>query len=424
MLRNTKEKIDSGTKNVLKSLVKKVRKGHKNLIEEGEYSSDSDKEKISTQSLTCELHIETPPDDANKSYTPPVHLLPIETSQVEVTKPKEEITLPKLTLVLPEMIQAIQPEVIQPSQDAHPKGLAQENIPKAKKKSVLELPMPPIEFNPTNREVRKRSAVDSKTPDLKPEQFKDQEKNHFQEVCNQLKDAPVVVSPFETFPDPLQFPRKTRSRPIVINRPQLNEESKERAFESYKILEKIGEGTYGKVFKAMDLLTNQLVAMKYVRMEKETEGFPITGLREIKILRELQHPNIIRMSEIVHRDDEAKKEVGTYLVFEYMNHDLMGLIDNEKMKLDEITIYRIFKQLLEGLNYCHKRNILHRDLKCSNILVNNRGEAKLADFGLGRQWINERPYTNQVISLWYRPIELLLGEEKYGPSIDIWRCEF
>lgn len=273
-----------------------------------------------------------------------------------------------------------------------------------------------------NREVlKKSSAVDPKTPDMKPEQFKNQEKGHYQEVCNRLKEDPVVVSPFENFLEPLQFPRKSQTRPTVINRPQLDGESMERPFNSYKVLQQIGEGTYGKVFKAMDLISNQLVAMKYVRMEKETEGFPITALREIKILRELQHPNIIRMTEIVHKDDEANKEVGTYLVFEYMNHDLTGLIANEQVKLDEFTIYRIFKQLLEGLNYCHKRNILHRDLKCSNILVNNRGEAKLADFGLGRHWIIERPYTNPVISMWYRSIELLLGEEKYGPSIDMWR---
>lgn len=139
----------------------------------------------------------------------------------------------------------------------------------------------------------------------------------------------------------------------------------------------------------------------------------------MKILRGLQHPNIIQLREIVY-DESKKNESGTYLVFEYMNHDLMGLLDNETMMFDEPTIYRIMRQILEGLNHCHKRNILHRDLKCSNILVNNSGVVKLADFGLGRQWICERPYTNNVISLWYRPIELLLGEEKYGTSVDMW----
>ncbi|UYV76278.1 CDK12 [Cordylochernes scorpioides] len=114
-----------------------------------------------------------------------------------------------------------------------------------------------------------------------------------------------------------------------------------------------------------------------------------------------------------------------YLVFEYMDHDLMGLIDSNMVEFSEQHIASFMKQLLEGLNYCHQKNFLHRDIKCSNILMNNKGQIKLADFGLARLYNaenKERPYTNKVITLWYRPPELLLGEERYGPAIDIWSC--
>ncbi|XP_048451593.1 cyclin-dependent kinase 13-like, partial [Rhincodon typus] len=113
-----------------------------------------------------------------------------------------------------------------------------------------------------------------------------------------------------------------------------------------------------------------------------------------------------------------------YLVFEYMDHDLMGLLESGLVHFTENHIKSFMRQLMEGLDYCHKKNFLHRDIKCSNILLNNRGQIKLADFGLARLYNSEesRPYTNKVITLWYRPPELLLGEERYTPAIDVWSC--
>ncbi|NXX55443.1 CDK13 kinase, partial [Scopus umbretta] len=113
-----------------------------------------------------------------------------------------------------------------------------------------------------------------------------------------------------------------------------------------------------------------------------------------------------------------------YLVFEYMDHDLMGLLESGLVHFNENHIKSFMRQLMEGLAYCHKKNFLHRDIKCSNILLNNRGQIKLADFGLARLYNSEesRPYTNKVITLWYRPPELLLGEERYTPAIDVWSC--
>ncbi|XP_034945434.1 cyclin-dependent kinase 12 [Chelonus insularis] len=203
----------------------------------------------------------------------------------------------------------------------------------------------------------------------------------------------------------------------------------ERCVDVFEVIAQIGEGTYGQVYKAQDKRAGVLVALKKVRLENEKEGFPITAVREIKILRQLNHKNIVNLREIVTDKQDAKdfrKDKGSfYLVFEYMDHDLMGLLESGMVNFNEMNNASIMKQLLDGLNYCHGKNFLHRDIKCSNILMNNRGEVKLADFGLARLYNAEdrqRPYTNKVITLWYRPPELLLGEERYGPAIDVWSC--
>ncbi|VDP12968.1 unnamed protein product [Onchocerca flexuosa] len=149
-------------------------------------------------------------------------------------------------------------------------------------------------------------------------------------------------------------------------------------------------------------------------------------VREIKILRQLNHRNVVKLIDIVTDKQTAadfRKDKGAfYLVFEYLDHDLMGILESQFVEFSDDQISSLMKQLVSGLEYCHSIGFLHRDIKCSNILLNNKGELKLADFGLARFYDEDqdRPYTNRVITLWYRPPELLLGEERYTTAVDVW----
>eukprot|EP00743_Colponemidia_sp_Colp-15_P001567 GILK01001712.1.p1 GENE.GILK01001712.1~~GILK01001712.1.p1 ORF type:complete len:845 (-),score=150.63 GILK01001712.1:357-2891(-) len=197
-----------------------------------------------------------------------------------------------------------------------------------------------------------------------------------------------------------------------------------RSVEIFQKLEQIGEGTYGKVYKARNKVSNEIVALKKINMENEKEGFPITAIREIKILKRLNHPNVVKLLEIVtsKATEYNKKRGSVYMVFEYMDHDLTGLIDmRPRINFTIPQIKCFMKQILEGLDYCHLNNIMHRDIKGANLLISNGGVLKLADFGLARPYSEQSMrYTNRVITLWYRPPELLLGSIKYGPAVDMW----
>ncbi|XP_021887086.1 cyclin-dependent kinase C-2-like [Carica papaya] len=204
-----------------------------------------------------------------------------------------------------------------------------------------------------------------------------------------------------------------------------------RTIDCFDKLEHIGEGTYGQVYMAREIESGEIVALKRIRMENELEGFPMTAIREIKILNKLNHENVIKLKEIVTspgrgRDEQRgldnKYKGGIYMVLEYMDHDLTGLSKRPGMRFTVSQIKCYMKQLLTGLHYCHINQVLHRDIKGSNLLINNEGNLKLADFGLARflPSNNRESLTNCVITLWYRPPELLLGSTKYGPAVDMW----
>ncbi|KAK9478499.1 kinase-like domain-containing protein [Lipomyces japonicus] len=191
----------------------------------------------------------------------------------------------------------------------------------------------------------------------------------------------------------------------------------ERTGSVYERKAQVGEGTYGKVYKAVNAITNEMVALKRIRMESERDGFPITALREIKLLQSVRHENVVSLLEMM------VEKSSVYMVFDYMDHDLSGILTHPNFVLEQAHVKHLFKQLLSGLNYLHKRGILHRDIKGSNILLNNDGQLKIADFGLARFYNKHKSnvdYTNRVITLWYRPPELLLGATAYGPGVDVW----
>lgn len=185
--------------------------------------------------------------------------------------------------------------------------------------------------------------------------------------------------------------------------------------DDYVKLEKIGEGTYGVVYKARNKKTGKFVALKKIRLESEEEGVPSTAIREISLLKELQHPNIVTLEEILHQDSKL------YLVFEFMQMDLKKYTDTVKGDVDPMLVKSYTYQILQGIVFCHARRVLHRDLKPQNLLIDLNGAIKLADFGLGRAFgIPVRAYTHEVVTLWYRAPEVLLGSQRYSCPVDVW----
>ncbi|KAI7747880.1 hypothetical protein M8C21_018555, partial [Ambrosia artemisiifolia] len=180
----------------------------------------------------------------------------------------------------------------------------------------------------------------------------------------------------------------------------------------------IGQGTYSNVYKARDLITGKIVALKKVRFDNlEPESVKFMA-REIIILKKLNHPNIIKLQGLV----TSRMSSSLYLVFEYMEHDLSGLAAVQGVKFTEPQVKCYIKQLLSGLEHCHENGVLHRDIKGSNLLIDNDGILKIADFGLA-SFFNpqqKQPMTSRVVTLWYRPPELLLGATSYGVGIDLW----
>ncbi|KAE8718259.1 putative serine/threonine-protein kinase [Hibiscus syriacus] len=183
-------------------------------------------------------------------------------------------------------------------------------------------------------------------------------------------------------------------------------------------LDKIGQGTYSSVFRAREVETGRMVALKKVRLDNfQPESIRFMA-REITILRRLNHPNIMKLEGVI----TSRFSSTIYLVFEYMEHDLSGLSSCPDIKLSDAQVKCYMKQLLMGLEHCHLRNVMHRDIKASNILVNNQGVLKLGDFGLANILTskNKHRLTSRVVTLWYRPPELLMGSTSYDVTVDLW----
>lgn len=191
-----------------------------------------------------------------------------------------------------------------------------------------------------------------------------------------------------------------------------------RPVETFEKKNRIGEGTYGTVYRAIDRETGEVVALKKIILHNEQQvGFPITSLREARVLRRLSHPNCVGLRDVA---------VGTqrdcvFLVFEYCEHDMSTLMQYTTKKFSESEVKGLMVQLLRAIEYIHSLWIVHRDLKMSNLLYNSKGLLKLADFGLAREYGHPVPLmTPKVVTLWYRAPELLLGTDTYGPAVDMW----
>ena len=198
---------------------------------------------------------------------------------------------------------------------------------------------------------------------------------------------------------------------------------------SFQQLEKLGEGTYAtvrgrlgvrssraQVFKGRNRQTGEFVALKEIHLDSE-EGTPSTAIREISLMKELKHENIVRLHDVIHTENKLM------LVFDYMDKDLKRYMDahGERGQLDMATVKSFTYQLLRGIAFCHEHRVLHRDLKPQNLLINHRGQLKLADFGLARAFgIPVNTFSNEVVTLWYRAPDVLLGSRTYNTSIDMW----
>ncbi|XP_067843925.1 cyclin-dependent kinase 2-like isoform X1 [Heptranchias perlo] len=186
--------------------------------------------------------------------------------------------------------------------------------------------------------------------------------------------------------------------------------------DNFQKVEKIGEGTYGVVYKAMNKVTGEMVALKKIRLDAEMEGVPSTAIREISLLKELNHPNIVKLLDVIHSEKKL------YLVFEFLNQDLKKYMDSAPptgLPLQLVKSYLF--QLLQGVAFCHSHRVLHRDLKPQNLLINDAGAIKLADFGLARAFgVPVRTYTHEVVTLWYRAPEILMGCKFYSTAVDVW----
>lgn len=207
----------------------------------------------------------------------------------------------------------------------------------------------------------------------------------------------------------------------------------------FEVIRELGKGTFGVVQKAKNIKTGEIVALKQLLNHAAKDGFPITAMREITIMKKLNHENVLKIIDMIYEEPkvsdsrDAIRERGSFrTVTNFMSSDLVGILLNPRINLKVGEIKCIMLQLLKGIQYIHEQRYLHRDIKAANILINDQGVVKIADFGLARVYHGsvpergsgpgggERAYTSLVVTRWYRPPEILLGERKYTTAVDMW----
>jgi len=302
---------------------------------------------------------------------------------------------------------------------------------KAKKSRRASLPVNVLPENFTIKSVQLPPSIDEN----RQSSFNNEDDGDIEDVRENINHVRITKSPKQeiskrlSLPSDIRLPNEFLQKisaqgdhasfdPENLTRQRRRSSLSEIGFgkiESYIKLDKLGEGTYATVFRGKSKLTDKIVALKEIRLEYE-EGAPCTAIREVSLLRNLKQSNIVTLHDIIHTQKSL------VLVFEYLERDLKQYMDEMagvKLAMNNVRIFLF--QLLRGLTYCHQRRILHRDLKPQNLLINKKGELKLADFGLARaQSLPTKTYSNEVVTLWYRPPDVLLGSTEYTTSIDMW----
>lgn len=187
-----------------------------------------------------------------------------------------------------------------------------------------------------------------------------------------------------------------------------------RLMEKYEKLSQVGEGSYGKVYKCRARDTGQLVAIKKFQESEEDPLIKKIALREIRMLKNLKHPNLVNLIEVFRR----KRKL--HLVFEYCERTVLNELEKHPKGVPMPTTTSIIWQTLQAVNYCHMHNCIHRDVKPENILLTRDGVVKLCDFGFARVFTPGDNFTDYVATRWYRAPELLVGDTQYGPKVDVW----
>eukprot|EP00775_Hariotina_reticulata_P006093 gene6093-6331_t len=185
----------------------------------------------------------------------------------------------------------------------------------------------------------------------------------------------------------------------------------------YERLQELGSGSYAVVYKARNRETDEVIALKKLRFGFDEQGLPSSTLREISLLKELKHSNIVELKDIIYGFGTNN----VYVVLECLDCDLRDLLDAEQ-QLDILQIKSFLFQILKAVHHAHMHCVMHRDLKPQNILVDaSHTQVKVADFGLARSFLPPfKAYTDKVVTLWYRAPELLLGVSSYSAAIDMW----
>ncbi|KXN89880.1 Cyclin-dependent kinase 11B [Leucoagaricus sp. SymC.cos] len=233
--------------------------------------------------------------------------------------------------------------------------------------------------------------------------------------------ASARSQPDRKSPSPSSPPPAPRQKNSVYVPPRTQHPSiqSSRSVYCYERLNQIEEGSYGVVFRARDKQTGDIVALKKLKLDEEKNGFPITALREIYSLMTCRHENVVRIREVVVGDTLTQ----VFVVMDFIEHDLKTLLTNMPAPFLQSEIKTLVLQLLSAVHHCHSNWILHRDLKTSNLLMNNRGTIKVADFGLARRYgdpVGVGGMTQLVVTLWYRAPEILMGAKIYSTAVDMW----